>query len=134
MSWKMKLEKKIKEDVFRSKFKTSKDVMDYLEGYLINYFDVDDASEFIKVSRTKDNLSLEIYNYQLSIDDNNDSVIFSKSINGDHQRIATLRMSNLKYETYSYNGVKKDFTESIVEDILQSIFSSLVAAEVTTLK
>lgn len=134
MSWKVKLEKKIKEDIFRSKFKTSKDVMDYLEKYLESYFDVEEVEGFIVISRTGDNLSLEMYNYKLSIDDNKQKIIFSKSVEGHHQSIGNLRMSDLKYESYISNGVFKDFTESIIEDIIQSVFSPLVAARVFTFK
>ncbi len=134
MSWKVKLEKKVKQEVFLRQFKSTNDVMDYLYKYFESFFDVDGADGIIELTRKSDFLAFKVYDRQLNMDDNGQRVIFSKVVDKGHETIGSLTIKDMEFKYNDYRKTVEVFSENLLESLAKNVFSSLVAANITVLK
>lgn len=128
MTWKKKLEDKIKQDVFLNKFKSTKDIMLYLESYYSEFFAIPGSKDIIQLIKDQKFLSLKVYDNELNIDENVGTIIFSVVIDGTQKSIGRLILENMMF-SYNHVDLKDEiFSDGLLEKLAKEAFFPLVGS------
>ncbi len=141
MSWKQKIEDRIKRDIFQEKFKTLSDVELYLEKELPKFLEVDE-NEYVSTIRSSDKLVYNVYDVKVDVIYMGASIlIYSYGEDEIHPRelvsIISFENEKLVYDLKDSRGTNKPknaFDENALYIILKEALKPLYSSEASIIE
>ena len=132
MKWKNQLEKKIEQQAFIDSFKTLEVFSDYIEDYFKNFFDVENGKEFIEVERNSEKISISISKCKLEVILSEPSIKFRAYTQYNQGSLGQLYFSEMRF-THSGGTKVEEFSEQLLEQLLEKAFKPLIGSSVQVL-